>query len=293
MRNGYFELLVEQRNIVMSGQSTLRLTSSFAVVTGGTSGIGAAIARSLLVRGLQVLVIARRRAGYEAQRAALPAYLADRLSFLALDVGDAAGVEAGLGAAIAARGAPDWVVASAGIAEPGRFLDLPLASHEMQWNTNYAGTLNVLRVCAPVMVRSRRGRLVLISSAAAIGTFYGYSAYAPSKFAVRALGDILRLELRPYGVSVTTAFPPDTNTAQLAHEKPRRPPVAAEFLAGNPVLSPEAVAREILAAAERGRAHVAPGARTQLFLRMPRLFDAVFRWQQHRLAARLRQDSSS
>lgn len=271
----------------------MRSSSAFAIVTGGTSGIGAAIAQNLLARGLQVLVIARRRAGYETQRAALPPHLVDRLSFLALDVRDAPGLRAGLDAAIAARGAPDWVVTCAGVAEPGRFLDLPLACHEMQWATNYAGTLNVLRICAPAMVNAGGGRLVLISSAAALGTFYGYSAYAPSKFAVRALGDILGLELRPHGISVTTAFPPDTDTAQLAEEKPRRPPVAARFLAGNPVLSPEVVAMEILAAAERGRTHVAPGAGTRLFLRMPRLFDAVFRWQQRRLAARLRQDPTS
>jgi 3-dehydrosphinganine reductase len=271
----------------------MRASSAFAVVTGGTSGIGAAIVQNLLAHGLQVLVIARRRACYEAQRAALPASLADRLSFLALDVRDAAGLQAGLEAAIAARGAPDWVVTCAGVAEPGCFLDLPLASHETQWATNYNGTLNVLRVCAPAMVQAGSGRLVLISSAAALGTFYGYSAYSPSKFAVRALGDILRLELRPHGISVTTAFPPDTDTAQLAHEKPLRPPVAERFLTGNPVLSPQAVAQEIIAAADRGRAHVAPGAGTRLFLRMPRLFDAVFRWQQQRLAARLRQEPTS
>nr|WP_314073716.1 SDR family NAD(P)-dependent oxidoreductase [uncultured Roseococcus sp.] len=262
-------------------------SAGFAIVTGGSSGIGWAICLHLLTSGYRVLIIARSRGTFERRRRSLSAELCERLEFRAADVRVPASLEAALASAISLYGPPDWVITCAGVAQPGRFLDLPIESHEVQWTTNYLGTMNTVRLCAPEMVRAGRGRLVLISSAAALGTFYGYSAYSPSKFAVRALGDILRLELRPHGISVTTAFPPDTDTPQFDEEKRQRPPVAAEFLQGNAILSADRAAREIIAAAERGQRHVAPGRGTKLFHQMPRILDAVFRWQQGRLVAKM------
>ncbi len=259
----------------------------FGIITGGSCGIGLGIARELLGRGQRLLLVGRHRRNFESALLSLPAVLRPRVDFLAADVRDAAALQAGIAAAIAAQGAPAWLVTCAGIAEPGRFLDLPRDSHEVQWQTNYIGTLNTVHACLPAMAAAGGGRIVLVSSAAALGTFHGYSAYAPAKAAVRALGDILALELRPQGIAVTIAFPPDTATAQFAEERRRRPPVAARFLGGNRVFPVARVARDIVRAAEGGRRHVAPGGGTSLLLRFPALLDAWFRWQQARIGARL------
>lgn len=260
--------------------------SPWAVVTGGSSGIGWEISKSLLSMGNRVLIVSRGRAAFEACFGQLEDHHASRLSFLAADVTDPEGLGTGLRSAISLNGAPEWLVTSAGLAVPGRFLDLSEEALNTQWAINYVGTLNTIRLCAPAMARAGRGRIVLISSAATFGTFYGYSGYTPSKQAVSALGDILRLELRGHGITVTTAFPPDTDTPQFRDEVRLRPAVAAALLNSNKVHPADEVAQDIVNAALRGDAAVVTGRWTKLFQRMPSLVNTVLRWRQQRLMAR-------
>ena len=87
---------------------------------------------------------------------------------------------------------------------------------------NYFGTLYPVRAVVPSMIERRQGHLMLVSSAAGIVGVYGYSAYAPAKFAVRGLAETLRAELKPHGIVVGCAYPPDIDTpgleAEDAHE---------------------------------------------------------------------------
>jgi 3-dehydrosphinganine reductase len=256
-----------------------------AVVSGASSGIGFAIAQALLARGCTVLALARGAARLEGVRATLAPEAAARFRPLALDVREATPVREWLKEAISIHGPPQWCVACAGIVRPGRFLDLTAEEHAEQWATNHQGAVNLVRACAPAMCAAGRGRIVLVSSAAALGTFYGYSGYAPSKAGLRTLGDILHLELGLSGVSVTTAFPPDTDTPQLQDERMNRPKVAKLFLRSNPSFAPQHVARVILAGADRGRRHVVPGFGAWLLYRCPWLLDPGFRRAQRRLMA--------
>jgi 3-dehydrosphinganine reductase len=134
------------------------------------------------------------------------------------------------------------------------------------------------------MVAARAGHIILIASAGVFGAFHSYSAYNPSKAAVASLGDILHLELTSFGIKVTTAFPPDTDTPQLHSEKSKRSFVAARLLDGMPVMSAKRVAHDIVAAARAGRRHAVPGLGTRLFQMFPGLFGAMFRRRQLRLA---------
>lgn len=256
-----------------------------AVISGGSSGIGLALAGALAERGATVLAIARGAERLDAAREALPAALRPRYLPLAADVRDAAGLSARIEEAVGRHGAPAWCIACAGIVRPGRFLDLSAEDHADQWATNHQGAVNLLRACLPAMKATGRGRIVLVSSAGALGTFHGYSGYAPTKAALRTLGDILHLELSLSGLTVTTAFPPDTDTPQLQEEIRNRPKVAKIFLGGNPVLAPQHVAALILAGAERGRRHVVPGFGAWLLYRFPWLLDPGIRRAQRRLMA--------
>lgn len=257
-----------------------------AIITGGSSGIGLAMARMLLGRGMEVLAIARDEATLLAARESLGP-LGQRYQAAPCDVRIAASLHAVCAQAIGRHGAPALAIACAGIARPGRFLDLPSADHEEAMATNYLGSLNLARACLPAMAEAGSGRLLLVSSAAALGTFHGFSAYIPSKAAVRALGDALALEMAPHGVSVTVGFPPDTETPQLRAELSHRTAVARAYLKGAPVLSAEEVARALLAATEAGRRQVAPGIGPRVMLAMPVLTDWIGRWRQSRLARRL------
>lgn len=267
------------------------VTPPFALITGGSSGIGLALAEALQARGCQLLIIGRDPGRLDGALARLRPLGPVPPEALALDVGDAAAVATAMEGVLARHGAPAWLVTSAGIAWPGRFLDQPLAEHAAQWRTNYLGTLHVLHALAPAMARAGRGQVVLVSSAAALGGFAGYSAYAPSKWALRGLGDILSIELEALGVRVLTAFPPDTDTPQLAEERARRPAFTARFAGANRPLSPEFVAGRILRAADRGKRQVAPGFGASLLLLAGPAFARYLEAMQRRLLRRHPEDS--
>jgi 3-dehydrosphinganine reductase len=94
---------------------------------------------------------------------------------------------------------------------------------------DYFGTLHTVRAVVPTMTARRRGHLVLVSSTAALVGVFGYSAYAPAKYAVRGLAETLRPELAPVGITVACAYPPDTRTPGFDAENELKPPETAKI----------------------------------------------------------------
>jgi 3-dehydrosphinganine reductase len=100
---------------------------------------------------------------------------------------------------------------------------------------------------------------VMISSGAALLGIYGYTAYAPSKFAVRGFAEALRSELAPDGIAVSVVYPPDTDTPQFREEVRLRPEPTSRVAGTAGVLSADRVAEAILRGIRRGRFAIAPG----------------------------------
>ena len=232
-----------------------------AIITGGSSGIGLAVAGLLARKGCRVALVARDSARLAAAAERLAASGAGGVMTRQADVADGAAVTAAIESLIAEAGPPLWLVTAAGIVEPGFFLDQDLARTEAQLAVNVMGTAGAVRAAVPAMVAAGRGRVVLVSSGAGLFGIAGYGGYCASKFAVRGLAEVLRVELAGTGVSVTLAVPSDTDTPQLAYEAERRPTAIAPLAGAGPVLAAEAVARHMVAAAERGRFLSAPGLR--------------------------------
>ncbi len=113
------------------------------------------------------------------------------------------------------HGPVDVLLTSAGGAHPGYFGELDDAVFRAQMDVDYFGTLHAVRAVVPSMTERGRGHLVLVSSTAALVGVFGYSAYAPAKYAVRGLAETLRPELAPAGIVVACAYPPDTRTPGL------------------------------------------------------------------------------
>jgi 3-dehydrosphinganine reductase len=264
-------------------------TTQHAIITGGSSGIGLAIARRQLARGMRLTLIARGESRLEEARRSLEAGKTSpdqSIDTMSVDVGDREAITKAIAAAIAARGAPELVVTSAGIARPGYFEELDDEIFERTMRVNYFGTLYTLRAALPSMRRHGRGRVVLISSAAGLIGVFGYTAYSPPKFALRGLAEALRGEIGRDGVRVTIVYPPDTDTPQLAEENLTKPVETERINASARMLRPDDVAAAIGRAIDRGRFAVTPGFETSILHRFGSVIEPLLARQFDRLARR-------
>jgi len=106
----------------------------------------------------------------------------------------------------------------AGTSIPCRFETSDPTIFSQLMNVNYLGSVNVTRILTPHMIRNGGGTIILTSSAAGQVGVYGYSAYSPTKFALRGLAEVLLMELAPFDIHVQLAFPPNTDTPGFQKE---------------------------------------------------------------------------
>lgn len=258
-----------------------------AVISGGSSGIGLACARVLLARGYRVALLARDSARLREAAATLGRDAEAYVDLVPVDVTDATACQAAVATIASRHGRIDWLITSAGIVEPGLFRDLDLAAHRVQMETNYFGTLHLIQAAIPIM-RGPGGRITLVSSGAAFIGIAGYSGYAPGKFAVRALAEILRLELAEDGIAVSFVAPPDTETPQLQGERLKRPLVTRLISEQGGTMTALQVAERMIAQAETGAFFLAPSRTMAWLAQFHSLYRPVLAWQQRRILKRNR-----
>jgi 3-dehydrosphinganine reductase len=260
------------------------------LITGGSSGIGLALARQAAAAGARLSLIGRDpdklAAASLSVREAAPATA--RIVTVTTDVAHDADLVAAIRSAEAVHGPVDVLITSAGVAHPGYFEDLPVAVFERAMAVNFFGTLYAVKAVTPSMRARRSGTIVLISSGAGLVGLFGYTAYAPSKFALRGLAESLRAELKPAGVGVTIVYPPDTDTPQLTEENQTKPEETKALTAAAGLWSAEAVARVTLAGVRRGRFQVTPGLQLTVLAWLHSLIAPMLRWSFDRTSARVR-----
>lgn len=225
------------------------MLNQHAIITGGSSGIGKAVAKLLTQQGANITLIARDRHKLAQAQQELQQVMVNQtqqINIAQADVADRVSITSVIEQAIATLGAPNLLITSAGIAHPGYFAEIPLEIFEQTMAVNYFGSLYSIKAVLPAMVKHQQGHIVLISSGAGLIGVYGYSAYCPSKFALRGLAESLRGELKPKGIKLTVVYPPDTDTPQLAAENKIKPLETKQITASAKVLTAEAVAQEIL-----------------------------------------------
>lgn len=276
-------------------------TSRVVLITGCSTGIGRATAEYLAARGDTVIATARRVSDLEALAKA-------GCRTLPLDVRDDASMVAAVGGIESTHGRIDVLVNNAGYSQSGAVESVPIDRVRAQFETNVFGLLRLTQLVLPGMRRRGAGRIVNISSMGGKLVFPGGGVYHASKYAVEALSDALRFEVRPFGVRVILVEPglirthfADTVGAHLATmpEDSGSGDAAAVYAEFNEVVArgtreayqsgpmarmagdPEDVARTIARAidAERPRARytVAPSARFFITLRRW-LGDAGWDW---------------
>jgi short-subunit dehydrogenase len=180
------------------------LQGKSVLVTGASSGIGAAVARELGRHGANLVLAARRRERLDALAAELGARV--RTVVVEADVTRDGSIEEAVAAAERELGGLDVAVANAGFAVTGRFDRLGLDDYRRQLETNVFGVLRTIYAALPALKRAR-GQLAVMGSVAGYIPGPGLSPYSMSKFAVRALAEALHAELAADGVAVTLLSP--------------------------------------------------------------------------------------
>jgi 3-dehydrosphinganine reductase len=260
------------------------MTATFAnkrvFITGGSSGIGRAIACQLAREGAHVCVVARGQAAIDetvAQLESLAASPSQQLFGLPLDVGQRDDIVALVAQVTARLGGLDLLINNAGITHPASFVDTPDEVFDAMMRVNFFGTVHVTRAWLSALIESR-GQIGIVSSLAGVIGIYGYSAYGASKFALRGFAESLRHDLMQYGIDVTVVFPPDTDTPQLEQENRIKPPETHALAGTVKPLSAEFVARATLDGLRRRSVYVMPGFGTKLVIFLARRFPAITRW---------------
>ena len=250
-------------------------------ITGGSSGIGLAVARAVIAAGGEVAIAARGAERLEAARTELEAIRVrpdQRVRAYGLDVSDAAACEAVAAEVVSHFGRCDVVIANAGVAHPSRILETPTEVYERMMRINYFGTVHAVRAFLPHFFARGSGRIGVVSSMLGFMGIYGYSAYAASKFAQVGFAECLRQELVGRGVTVTICYPPDTDTPQLAEENLIKPPETRAISGEVKTMSAEAVAEALLDGVACGKLHVVPSAMGKLTRFMVRHAPGLVRW---------------
>lgn len=235
------------------------LREGWALVTGASSGIGAAFARALSRRGERLILVARR---------------ADRLASLAEELGgegralaiplDLTGLDAGgrLEAAVGERGLlVDFLVNNAGLGDTGRFHERPLDRALEMVDLNSRVLVELTRRFLPPMLERRRGRIVNVVSTSAFQPVPFLTVYAASKAFALSFTEGLATELQGTGVGVQALCPGLTATEfqERAHTDRVR-------FNSTPAMTPEAVVEESLRALDSGRLIVVTGLRNRITL---------------------------
>ena len=175
-------------------------TSKAVLITGCSSGIGRATAQHLAGRGWTVYATARRAEAIADLEGA-------GCRTLALDVTDEASMRAAVSAVEAEHGAVGVLINNAGYSQSGAVESVPMADVRRQFETNVFGLVALTQMVLPAMRAQHWGKIVNISSMGANFVFPGGGFYHATKYAVDAISDALRFEVRGFGVDVVIIQP--------------------------------------------------------------------------------------
>jgi 3-dehydrosphinganine reductase len=243
----FFASAADKRRQAFGGKHVL--------VTGASSGIGRSLALLLAAAGARVSLVARTPARLEDAAADArslapgdhaPSSLRGVVA-VPCDCSDARTVAEMVSRVERENGAVDFLMNCAGGAHGAYFEDLSPEVAEAQMRLNYYSQLFPTQALFKRMKSSGKGgHIVLTSSLAGLTGVFGYTAYAPAKFALRGLAECVYYEGRPAGIHVTVAYPPDTDTPGYANEKQTMPKEALAMSESTGVFTPDAVAEAIL-----------------------------------------------
>lgn len=256
------------------------LAGKVALVTGASSGIGAAAARALAGEGVRVALLARRKERLEAVADEIGRQPGQALACPA-DVTDRGAVQAAVERLLSHWGRIDLLINNAGRGMVAPFEATTPEELRALMEVNLVGALTVTQAVLPTMLKQRSGHIINVSSVVGRRAVPFRSAYAASKFALVGLSEALRSELRGSGIRVSVVYPIYTETefhdVELKKVEPRR---------YGPVQSADRVARAIARCARRPRPEVYPYRPARILAVLSALAPGPVDWMIGRLSRR-------
>lgn len=232
-----------------------------ALVTGGSTGIGLETARELVRKRVRHVVIAARReevlkkAVEDLLKTKTQLHSPTEVHYVVMDVCSDEAVKKAVAEVerLCDGCSISLLICNAGFATPMRFLDSTMRNAEQMMQTNFYGCLRLMWAVMPKMVAQRRGRVVLTSSLAALAPIAGYTLYAGTKAALRALAHSVDMENSCFGVRVQVVSPPDVETPGFDLENEVKSPEcrAISELGGAKPFTAEAMAKAVIAGIDR------------------------------------------
>ena len=268
-------------------------TTKTVLVTGATAGIGRMTALHLAKLGHHVIATGRKLPELAALKAEAGSL---KLDTVPLDVTSAVSIAAAVNAVDAltkGRGL-DALVNNAGFGVLGPTSEIGDSEMRRQYETNVFGLMNVTRAFLPKMVERRSGRVINVSSVGGRITLPYFGVYNSTKYAVEALSDALRYEMRPFGIDVSLIEPGiirtnfeatavsglgqfKTTPFAVAVEKYEEMSKFANRFASDPIVIAKAIARAVGARRPRAR-YVAPFSNHMFFAMQSLLPTRVWDW---------------
>lgn len=181
--------------------------SRVALITGGTRGIGYAVAEALIRAGDKVAITGTTTDGVMKAEHALGSIKSGQVVGLVADVRDAPAVALAFGTVVAKFGGLDVLINCAGVGVGAPISDLPDDEWHRIIGTNLTGVFNCCKAAIPHLRARGGGWIVNVSSLSSTGPFPGGAAYVASKAGVNAFSDALMQELREDNIRVTTVLP--------------------------------------------------------------------------------------
>lgn len=255
------------------------------VITGGSSGIGLAIAKELAMLQARLVLIARNEARLLAARSILEKFSSNTVTILVADVSDNDAITHAIKTVINELGTLDVLINCAGITTCGRFADQTIDDLETCLATNYLGAVYASKA-AWSSLRKSKGQLSFVSSVAGYLGLIGYSSYAPTKFAMTGLAECLWMEGKEAGIRVSIIYPPDTDTPLLDHEHLYGLPETLALSKNIKVKTPEEVARKYVRGLQKNSFQIYCDTESRLLRWFKATFPALFRYFSYKIVER-------
>ncbi|OMO73697.1 Short-chain dehydrogenase/reductase SDR [Corchorus capsularis] len=229
-------LIVRPRPVIIP------IKDSHVFITGGSSGIGLALAHQAAFEGARVSLLARSLKKLEEAKESIRISSGVEVSIFAADVRDFDAVQK----AVKNAGPIDVLVVNQGIFVPQELEKQELDEIKFMIDVNLMGSFNVIKAALPLM-KERKDRgpnsIALMSSQAGQVGIYGYTAYSASKFGLRGLAEALQQEVISDNIHVSLIYPPDTDTPGFEQENKTRPELTKILAASSGSMKADKVAK--------------------------------------------------